>query len=36
MEYGNSWLKDARWWRLNDLICFRDEQDLTFYLLRWA
>ena len=36
MEYGNAWLKGARWWRLNDLICFGDEQDLTFYLLKWS
>ena len=36
MEWGNAWLKDARWWLLKDLICFRDEQDLTFYLLKWS
>ena len=36
IEYGNAWLKGARWWRLNDLICFGDKQDLTFYLLRWS
>jgi len=36
MSYGNAWLKGARWWRLNDLICFGDEQDLTFYMLKWS
>jgi hypothetical protein len=36
MSYGNAWLKGARWWRLNNLICFRDEKDLTFFLLRWT
>ena len=36
MEWGNAWLKGTRWWLLPDLVIFRDEQDLTFYLLRWA
>jgi len=36
VEWGNAWLKGTRWWLLPDLVVFRDEQDLAFYLLRWA
>ena len=32
------WLLDpgARCHRFGDILCFRDEQDLTLYLLRWS
>ena len=32
----DKWGMDGGWWRLNDLICFGNEQDLTFYLLKWT
>ena len=35
-EYGHPWVRGARWWRNKGYVCFRDEADYLFYLLRWA
>ena len=27
---------DARWWRQGGYVCFHNERDYLFYLLKWA
>jgi hypothetical protein len=34
--YGNDIAKDLRWWKRQDHVFFRNEQDYILYMLRWA